>query len=40
MCVAQEGSTSVGQNTSTGPALIQLWHKVIDWADGGAGLNF
>jgi hypothetical protein len=31
MCVAQEGSTSVG---GSDPAT-QLWHKVIDYADGG-----
>jgi hypothetical protein len=39
MCVAQEGSTSVGVDTvvgspTYGKALIQYWHKVIDDADG------
>jgi len=36
MCVAQEGSTSVG---GSDPAT-QLWHKVIDYADGGNQLSY
>jgi hypothetical protein len=31
VCVAQQGSTSVG--TPSGPVKLQFWHKVIDEAD-------
>jgi hypothetical protein len=31
VCVAQQGSTSVG--APSGPVLLQFWHKVIDEAD-------
>jgi len=36
MCVAQEGSTSVGGS----PPATQLWHKVIDYGDGGNQLSY
>ena len=38
MCVAQEGWTSIGRNGS-GQKIRQYWHKIIDYADGGARLS-
>ncbi len=34
MCIAQQGWTAVGQDSLTGPTLVQYWTRVIDQADG------